>query len=153
MFFLPSPQKCWIFLSLTGFSFLPPLRCSRHVYSVTSIQGSWQDFLVAHRINYFDSPHKVRVRIFLSHTGFIFSVTLIRFMAGLSCHRHTRFDTGFSCRAPDFGFLPPLRCSRQFFPVTSIQVSRQDFLVAHRIFHFVPSIQGSWQDFLVAHQI
>ena len=88
----------------------------------------------------------------MSPTGFRFSVTLIRFMAGLSCHLHTRFEAGFSCSSLDFNFLPPLRCSRYFLPVSSIQGSRQDFLVVHRIFHFVPSILVSWKDFLVIPQ-
>ena len=52
MFFLPSPHKVygWISLLLTGFSFPTPLLCSRHIFSVTSIHGSWQDFMVVHRI-------------------------------------------------------------------------------------------------------
>ena len=65
-------------------------------------------------------------------------------LACFSCHLHTKFTAITSV-------LLARRCLRHVFHVTSIQGSRQNFFVAHRICHYFHSIQVSWQDFVVAH--
>ena len=105
--------------------FLECFSCHLHTrftagFSYHSLDFHFYHHNNAHGMFFLSTPYTVRDTIFLSRTVFfIYTVH--------------RFATGFSCRPPDFDFPSPSLGSCQVFPVTSIQGSRLDFLVAHWI--------------------